>query len=80
MEKVYILYNSDVNEVIAVSKDQSFIEEITCDYFMADVQYMWYWASQWEKSIDIPTMVKHEWKDMLDWYDNYIIIYEEEII
>lgn len=82
MKKVYILFNYDVNEVILVTEDKGFAQECMCDCFMADVEYQWYWEQQY-RSLENETIEQtaHDiWNDMLNWYEDYIGIIEEDLI
>lgn len=82
MKKVYILYNWESNEIIAASEDRDLINEILCDAFIDDVNYQWYWELMWStyEIEDLPERAKMVWEDIIDWYDEYIGIYEEELI
>ena len=82
MKKVYILYNWDSNEVIAVSEDRDLINEIMCDAFMDDVEYQWYWDLSWSayEIEELSERARMIWDDMLEWYDEYIGVYEEDVI
>ena len=82
MNKVYVLYNWDSNEIIAISQDRGLIEEIMCDCFIDDLEYQWYWDQYYDsyKTNDPRKMAELIWTDMLEWYDGYIGIYEEVLI
>ena len=82
MKKVYILFNYDVSEIVLVSEDRDFVRECLCDCFMADVDYQWYWEQMHTtcnpKSIN--ETARDIWNDMLQWYEDYMGIIEEEVI
>ena len=82
MDKVYILFNSDINDVMAVSRDKDLINEMLCDYFMSDVEYQWYWEQYHSPYNDeaLPDIAREIWRDMIDWYDAYIYVYERRIV
>ena len=85
MKKIYILYNSDTNEVVATSEDRSLLEEICSDHFIEDVEYEWYWrtASPYAKVYDkseLYQVAENVWNDTLEWYDIYMLIFESEVI
>lgn len=82
MKKVYILFNYDVNEVILVTEDKEFAQECMCDCFMADVEYQWYWEQQYRslENENIEQTAHDIWNDMLNWYEDYIGIIEEDLI
>lgn len=82
MKKVYILFNSDTNEVMAVSEDKEFVQELMYDSFMNDVEYEWYWTQQYT-DIDVDKaceIAKDIWDSIEDWYNNYVYIFESEVI
>ena len=82
MKRVYILFNVDVEEVIAVSEDRGLIEEIAMDCFIDDVNYQWYWESQYADYTK-ETLSKHAkelWEDMMTWYTDYIVIFTQEVL
>ena len=82
MKKVYILFNCDINEVMAVSEDKQLIQEIMCDYFMEDIAYDWFWATQVENYSEdrLGEIATDIWYNMLNWYDMQILILENEVI
>lgn len=82
MKKVYILYNWDNNEVIAVSEDRDLINEIMCDCFMDDLDYQWYWDQIYNtyETDNIYQIAKEVWDTTLEWYNEYIGVYEEDLI
>lgn len=82
MKKVYILYNCEINEVMAVSEDKDLINEIMCDYFIEDVEYEWFWRTQFNSSLtdNLSEVAKDVWYDTLNWYDMETLIFEEEVI
>ena len=84
MKKVYILYDWDVNEVIAVSEDRDLLCELMCDYFFDDTIYQWYWEQTYQAPTtdyqDACRKAKNIWIDMIEWYNDYIGILEEEVI
>ena len=82
MNKVYILYNCDVNEVIAVSEDENLMREMMCDQFMDDVLNDWYFDQTWRpyEVNERPDLANRIWEETLEYYDEYIMIMEEEVI
>ena len=84
MKKVYILYNSDIGDVIAVSENKNLLEELMCDYFIDDVNYEWYWRIN--RSLHplnenkIHDIVIDVWDEMMEWYNDYMLIFESEVI
>lgn len=82
MRKVYVLYNWDTNDIIAISEDRGLIEEIMCDCFMADVEYQWFWEQQYHtlEIAEANEYAKDLWNDMVEWYEDNIGIYEEDLI
>ena len=84
MKKVFILYNWDVNEIIAVSEDRDLLRELMCDYFLSDAYYQWYWEQMNPKvPLDpevLPRKAKEVWIDIFEWYEDYMEIMEEEVI
>lgn len=82
MKKIFIVYNYDSNEVACVTESRELAEEYMMDFFNADLEYQWYWEQQWNSSEiynDMPTLARQIWDDMLEWYGDYMGIYEEEI-
>ena len=82
MKKVFIVYNWDTNEVACVTESRELAEEYMMDFFDADVEYQWYWEQQWNSSEiydNMPALAQQIWDDMIDWYDEYMGIYEEEV-
>lgn len=82
MKRIYVLYNMDTNEVIYASEDYDLLCEVMCDIFIDDVEYQWYWDSQWSifETEDLGERAKMVWEDMLEWYNDYVIIKEVEVI
>ena len=84
MKKVYILYNSDIGDVIAVSENKTLLEELMCDYFIDDVNYEWYWRTN--RSLrplsenEIADIAVDVWDGMMEWYNDYMIIFKSEVI
>ncbi len=72
MKKIYILYNTDFNEVIATSEDKSLLEEIMCDNFFEDLICEFYYHTN--------VSAQEVWLDVLDWYLNFMEIFESEVI
>lgn len=66
---MYILWNYDLDEPIAVSEDKELLQEIMCDCFMEDAYMDYYYALG-------NVSVKDSWDDTLDWYNMYIDITE----
>ena len=82
MKKVYILFNVDVEEVIAVSEDRGLIEEIAMDCFIDDVDYQWHWELQHANYTEeeLPQRAQELWEDMMTWYTDYIVIFTQEVL
>ena len=84
MKKIYVLFNHDVNEIMATSEDRDLLCELMCDYFMNDVNFEWYWEQQHRPIGDTYVKscktAKYVWDDIMDWYNNYVEIMESEII
>ena len=82
MKRIYVLYNHDINEAIYASEDYGLLCEILCDTFMDDVKYQWYWDLNWSQYEieDLPERAKMVWRDMLEWYNDYVYIEEVEVI
>lgn len=82
MKKVFIVYNWDTNEVACVTEDRGLAEEYMMDFFNADIEYQWYWEQQWrglEIFDNLPAIAQQIWEDIIEWYEKYMIIYEEEV-
>lgn len=80
MKKVFIVFNSDINEVMCVTEDKQLAEEYLMDCFINDVEYQWYWDQQYKLIKDLPILAQDIWNDLLDWYNNYVFIYEGDVI
>ena len=85
MKKIYVLFNTDgANEIIAASEDRDFLCELMCDYFINDVNFQWYWEQQngniGDTYAEKCETAKNIWYDMIIWYDNYVDIFESEIV
>lgn len=84
MKKIYVLFNYDVNEIMAISEDRDLLCELMCDYFMNDVIFEWYWGQQHHSIGDTYVKrcktAKHVWDDIMDWYNNYVEIIESEVV
>ena len=82
MKKVFIVYNWDTNEVACVTESRELAEEYMMDFFNADVEYQWYWEQQRNSSEiydNMPALAQQIWDDMIEWYNKYMSIYEEEV-
>lgn len=82
MNKVYILYNWDINKIIAVSEDESLMQEMLCDLFMDEVINKWYRHLSWRsyEVNELSELASRVWSEVLEWYDEYVMIMEAEII
>ena len=82
MKNIYILYNQDICETLCASEDRELLQEVMCDMFMEDVLFQWYWDLQWSvyEIKDLPERANMIWDDMIEWYWDYIIIEEVEVI
>ena len=80
MKKVYVLFNTDVSEIILATEDQTLAEEVMMDAFMEDVFYQWYWEQQHRASFDPYRDAKEIWDDILYWYNDYVYIFESEVV
>ena len=99
MDRIYILYDSDTNEVKATSKDYNLIHELEYDYFIRDCynEFCWvmystiynkynngcYYKEKYynlynEK--DIKRLANDIWNDVMNWYEDYIYTFDEDII
>lgn len=66
---MYILWNYEMDEPIAVSKDKGLLQEIMCDCFMNDA-YMEYCYD----CLLADSTIKDAWDSTLDWYHSYMNI------
>ena len=80
MKKIYILYNTDFNEVITTSTDRGLLEELMYDYFLEDLQWEFYVNSADQPIENMPRIVRDTWWSVFDWYMNFIEIFESEVI
>ena len=78
MKKVYILYNDDSHEIVAVSEDKSLIQEIMCDNFIEDLICETYFQTRNENLT--PELAYKIWDSVGSWYDWAMIIFEEHVI
>ena len=68
---MYILWNYDLDEPIAVSEDKGLLQEISCYCFMEDA-YMDYCYN----CVLGNGTIQDSWNATLDWYNMYIDIVE----
>ena len=80
MNTKYILYNEDLNEIIAESTDKSLLEEIMCDEFIYDVTYDFFSECQTDgiSEKELYELAPTVWDDLINYYNNYINIYNEK--
>lgn len=78
MEKVYVLWNYDVEEPLMASTDESLLEEIMCDMFMEDFADDCNWVIHNASDVSVPErlaeMAEDSWECTLDFYCNYLYI------
>ena len=53
-----------------------------CDQFMDDVLNDWYFDQTWRpyEVNELPDLANRIWEETLEYYDEYIMIMEEEVI
>lgn len=73
MEKVYILWNFDIDEPIFASIDKGLVEEIMCDAYFDDVyqEYLYRYQSRYDNST-----IEEIYNEITEWYDMYMSIIE----
>ena len=84
-EKIYILYDDDIGEVVATSYDKQLLEEMMVDYFIEDWMYENYWETVGPYSTECDygsacLIVKENYDIMINWYNSYMLILESEVI
>ena len=77
MKKVYIIRNWYDNEIMAVTEDRGLAEEYIMDFFEEDIEGQWYLHQRYVNAT--PELAQQIWNNMLEWYDEFIELYEKEI-
>lgn len=80
MRKIYILFNSDINQITCATEDKSLAEEYMMDAFIEDVEYQWYYNQQYNSHFDPYKEASAIWDDVLTWYTDYVEIFESEVL
>ena len=86
IKKVYVLYNSDGNFIVAASKTKAALKEKLCDMFMEDYRSDCqdavdeHWIDPKNPSEDDRIFLKQTWDSILNYYNNYYLIEKVEMI
>lgn len=84
-KRIYLLYNinsANGDEIICASEDKDFVREVMGDCFIEDVMREWNWHTNtftytYEELVQLAKTV---WEDMLEWYDEYMVIRVVEVV
>lgn len=76
MEKVYILWNFDIDEPVFASTDKGLVEEIMCDAYFDDIYQEYLYRCLGRPSFYENLTINEIYDDITEWYNMYMSIVE----
>ena len=80
MQKVYMVWNDESRDPLFATTDLSLAQEMMCDYFMADLEYEWYWQQKWTPYDDPAELAQMVWENMIEWYDENMFLCSTDLL
>lgn len=77
MKTIYTIWNYDVDDAVVSSEDKDLLQEVMCDMYLDDCyeSYLWDYLC-WDNEMDIQDI----FDNMLDYYNEYMVIIESQVI
>lgn len=77
MKTIYTIWNYDVDDAVISSEDKDLLQELMCDMYMDDCYESYLWDLLWrDNGMDIQDI----FDNMLDYYNEYMVIIESPVI